>query len=288
MKLLPQIEKKKMPELIPYDFTSMQSNAIGADKGYYNRSDNDAKVRNPELIAAEGGLKTQLMKDWQGEHELMPQLQSEFVNAGLLKSMGAFGDTPGVLAPGSAGEANVAKNLGISIMGFQDRNRQNRENSLKIAEELFPRRTFGMSGESRAMLDMLNTSNKNELAQKQFANDTLTDQFNYRVDAANTNAETTQANNEAQAAAAKKAAMWKAISGGVQTLTSTAGSFCWVARAVYGANDPRWLQFRHWMLTRAPQAILDFYAKHGPGIAAEVEQNEDLRGEFRAAMDAII
>ena len=33
------------------------------------------------------------------------------------------------------------------------------------------------------------------------------------------------------------------------------GAFCWVARAVYGVHDPRWLAFREWMTWRAPASM---------------------------------
>jgi len=32
---------------------------------------------------------------------------------------------------------------------------------------------------------------------------------------------------------------------------------CWVAREVYGADNPRWLEFRTWLLTQAPAWFRD-------------------------------
>lgn len=45
-------------------------------------------------------------------------------------------------------------------------------------------------------------------------------------------------------------------------------AMCWVARAVYGPADPRWMQFRAWLLTRAPRWLVRGYAHHGPRIAS--------------------
>lgn len=41
------------------------------------------------------------------------------------------------------------------------------------------------------------------------------------------------------------------------------GMFCWSAREVFGAADPRWKQFRDWMLLRAPVKFRTWYCIHG-------------------------
>ena len=44
--------------------------------------------------------------------------------------------------------------------------------------------------------------------------------------------------------------------------------FCWVAREVYGIDNPSWLQFREWMLNDSPSWFRKLYIKFGERFAA--------------------
>lgn len=63
------------------------------------------------------------------------------------------------------------------------------------------------------------------------------------------------------------------------------GALCWVAREVYGEDDPRWTQFRHWLLTDAPKWLLKAYATHGEAVARVVKRVPILKGILRPLMD---
>lgn len=60
---------------------------------------------------------------------------------------------------------------------------------------------------------------------------------------------------------------------------------CWVAREVYGQDDHRWLQFRHWLTTDAPKWLLKAYAKHGKAFAGVVRKVPALKRVLRPLMD---
>lgn len=60
---------------------------------------------------------------------------------------------------------------------------------------------------------------------------------------------------------------------------------CWVAREVYGAENPRWLMFRHWVITDAPKWFLRLYIKHGEKFAAWISDKPTLKNAIRAFMD---
>ena len=62
-------------------------------------------------------------------------------------------------------------------------------------------------------------------------------------------------------------------------------AMCWVAREVYGADNPKWLLFREWMLTKAPAALLNLYLQHGERAAAWLHNNPEHKPEIRAWMD---
>jgi len=66
------------------------------------------------------------------------------------------------------------------------------------------------------------------------------------------------------------------------------GGMCWVAREVYGADDPRWLVFRHWLLTEAPVWLRDVYARHGEAFAAWIHDKPAVKSGVRFLMDQAV
>ena len=66
------------------------------------------------------------------------------------------------------------------------------------------------------------------------------------------------------------------------------GGLCWVAREVYGAEDPRWLLFRAWLLTDAPVWLRDLYAAHGESFAAWIHDKPVAKACVKALMDQVI
>ncbi len=63
---------------------------------------------------------------------------------------------------------------------------------------------------------------------------------------------------------------------------------CWVARAVYGGHNPRWLVFRAWLLHRAPPWFRWIYLRHGARFAAWLGDKPRLQALIRSWMDARI
>lgn len=64
--------------------------------------------------------------------------------------------------------------------------------------------------------------------------------------------------------------------------------FCWVAREVYGAHDPRWVEFRTWMTVDAPRWLRDGYVAHGETFADWIHDRPVARRIVRVGMDAAI
>ena len=63
------------------------------------------------------------------------------------------------------------------------------------------------------------------------------------------------------------------------------GGFCWVAREVYGPDNPKWLAFRHWMLTSGPDWLVDLYGRHGEAFAAWIHDKPVAKAAVRRLMD---
>lgn len=65
-------------------------------------------------------------------------------------------------------------------------------------------------------------------------------------------------------------------------------AMCWVAREVYGADNPRWQQFREWLIYCAPKWFYIFYAKHGMKIAEFIRNKPVIKWLIRKWMDSKI
>lgn len=61
---------------------------------------------------------------------------------------------------------------------------------------------------------------------------------------------------------------------------------CWVAREVYGASDPKWLEFREWLFDWAPAWFRNAYLKYGERVAAVIRKAPFLKAVIRPFMDA--
>lgn len=63
---------------------------------------------------------------------------------------------------------------------------------------------------------------------------------------------------------------------------------CWVARAVYGEENPRWRLFRDWLLADAPVWFRDLYARHGERFARWIAPHPTAKAVIRWWMDTRI
>jgi len=61
---------------------------------------------------------------------------------------------------------------------------------------------------------------------------------------------------------------------------------CWVAREVYGEDNPKWLQFREWVIGYSPNWFYKAYSKYGEKMAAVVAKVPALKVVIRPFMDA--
>jgi hypothetical protein len=97
--------------------------------------------------------------------------------------------------------------------------------------------------------------------------------------ALNNNAATSAANN----------AMWGQIAGsaiGAVGKIGSAAAMCWVAREVYGEENPAWMEFRDWLLTRGSYRRVSRYAANGPRIAEYISTRPGWKALLRKWMDA--
>jgi hypothetical protein len=77
------------------------------------------------------------------------------------------------------------------------------------------------------------------------------------------------------------------------SLLGAAGSIgaafiCWVAREVYGVQNPKWLRFRAWMLQDSPPWFLNLYMRHGEKLAKFISNKPMIKSIIRKWMDGRI
>ena len=81
-----------------------------------------------------------------------------------------------------------------------------------------------------------------------------------------------------------------AIGGLIGTIGSAwiKASFCWVAKEVYGTNNPKWFVFRTWLRYDAPKWFVRLYEKYGERYAKFISDKPVLKWITKKVMDYII
>lgn len=218
--VLPDAKKPK-----PYDIDKLGVLGVNYDRHAYALSDADFNTRHAPIVQAENLFQDQVLKDQQGNTQLMPAMQNEFMRSGLQGALASFGNTPGTLAQGSAAEADVARNLGQSIEGFQQQTRQNALQSITTAEQLFPRRKFGLNGQDAMSMQMSNVNNQNAFQAQQHAEQLQLAQYNATGQVNFNNSQQAQSNINAQAAATGSASNQQAIISAGQMLAKLGAAY---------------------------------------------------------------
>lgn len=91
-----------------------------------------------------------------------------------------------------------------------------------------------------------------------------------------------------QSQVSQSPSLFQTLAGAAATYAGAGGTFCWVAREVYGEDDPRWEKFRFWMFTAAPIWFFRAYAKHGEKIALFIRRHPWLKCFIRPLMNLAI
>jgi hypothetical protein len=74
------------------------------------------------------------------------------------------------------------------------------------------------------------------------------------------------------------------VAGGVAGL---GGKGCWIAREVYGNDNPRWIAIREYLLSDAPVELLSAYHLKGEKVANVLKKNVGLKLAMKQLMDRI-
>jgi hypothetical protein len=89
---------------------------------------------------------------------------------------------------------------------------------------------------------------------------------------------------QAQADAARSAGASSALG----SIVGGAMMLCWVAREVYGEKNPKWIQFRSWLLVDSPAWFRNLYIRHGERFAKFISNKPKLKHIVRFWMNTKI
>jgi hypothetical protein len=78
------------------------------------------------------------------------------------------------------------------------------------------------------------------------------------------------------------------FSGLTSAAATAALAACWVAREVYGVDNPAWVAFRYWMLNESPSWFRATYLKYGERFARFIADKPRLKARIRTWMDSKI
>ena len=84
--------------------------------------------------------------------------------------------------------------------------------------------------------------------------------------------------------AARSGAIW----GGVAQAAGAIISKCWVAREVYGKENPEWVIFRNWLESEAPEWLDTLYTEEGERFADFISDKPLLKSVVKMAMDLVV
>ena len=92
------------------------------------------------------------------------------------------------------------------------------------------------------------------------------------------------------AGAANKATMIGGALGAVGGIAQGIGTgyACWVAREIYGIDNPQWMQFREWMLNDSPSLFRKLYLKYGERFAEFISNKPRIKSIIRSWMNTKI
>ena len=85
-----------------------------------------------------------------------------------------------------------------------------------------------------------------------------------------------------------KAGMYSGLAGMTGTIASAGLKYCWVAREVYGEDNPMWLLFRDWLDTEAPSWFKATYLKFGERFAKFIKNKPRFKKVIRNWMTSKI
>ena len=100
--------------------------------------------------------------------------------------------------------------------------------------------------------------------------------------------ETSVAAANAQSSGGIMGGLLGGVGAGIGKAAGAAIFGCWVAREIYGKDNPEWTIFRAWLFTEAPEWFRDLYLEEGERFAAFISDKPILKSFIKTGMDIIV
>ena len=233
---------------------------------------------NPDQAALLAMLNEQAQMELQAGSTLNPEEYRQMQNY----SRGAFADRGMGRSNASAfDEMMKLYNLGSAT---KDKRRQFAGNVLGYNQQVVGdpfMQILGRSGQAIGAANSLAGAGNNTIAASGSGN--LYDPFKDAYSTMFHNQDTLAAQN-----ASNNQMTGQLVSGGLGVGAAALAAFCWAAREVFGADNPKWLQFRRWLLEAAPKKLREWYLENGEALAAALKANPEEKGWVREFMEGKI
>jgi len=176
----------------------------------------------------------------------------------------------------TANMANIYGNL-------QNQQAMNLMTNMQTAGNLFQKRPFGMGGTNLAQTELGQAGAYNSFQQANYAT-----MNGIAFNSAQLASQQQQAQAQ-QGSAMTGAAISAGTTAAVTAATVAGMAACWVARSVFGVDDPRWLYFRSWLFSkRCPIILRKLYLRFGKTIAQKIRNLRTMKSLIRTLMTRII
>ena len=165
---------------------------------------------------------------------------------------------------------------------LQNQQAMNMLGNMQNAGQMFAKRPFGLGGTNLAQSELSQAGAYNSFQQANYAT----------MNGIAFNSAQMQAQQN-QLAAQQQAGMVSAGVGAAGAVASAAAAAaaitCWVARAIFGEDDPRWVMFMNWLHSpRCPSLLRRLYLRFGQRLAPIIKNSRVLNGIVRHLMENAI
>jgi hypothetical protein len=246
--------------------------------GQQMRAEGTGDISQAASIAGQGGQLQGLGAQTLG-------LGSSQLGAGA-QTLGLGAQTAGQAGQlsGAAQQAQEQYQMDTASMANTYGNLQNQQAmnlmlNMQTAGNLFQKRPFGLGGTNMAQTELGQAGAYNSFQQANYAT-----MNGIAFNQAQLNAQNQQM--QAQQSAAQTGALVSAGSTAA-VVGATAAGACWVARAAFGDESPKWRIFRHWLMNKAPRIVRRTYLVYGPAFAPKVRANRLLGALVRRLMTLV-
>jgi hypothetical protein len=165
--------------------------------------------------------------------------------------------------------------------GLQNQQATNMLGNMANAGQMFAKRPYGLGGSNLAQTELAQAGAYNSFQQANYAT-----MNGIAYNSAQMQAQQNQL--AAQQSANMTGALVSTGTTAAVTGATIAAMSCWVARTCFGENDPRWKQFRLWLLNFAPGCLRRLYLRKGERFAAYLSTRPASRLAVRWALLAIL